>query len=613
MAIQLFCTNCGNPLIVPTKLAGRRLGCGSCQEVNVVPDLSDVEQVPDDQIGRSGRYELIEGDAPGGSGKKAKKKGKKPKDQKPTRCTTCGAMVPAGDPICCACGTEVVAGGANVPIGLISLVLVALLVGGGGFGLYRFTRPGSLTESGREALELGNAGEAIKAFQEALTYDPDYAPAVIGLVRAAEQARNSALLQRHLDRAIKLCEDPLQRADMRVVYAEQLLALGRHRDAYNQCVDAQDEDPAVKGADALLGLASVELGETQEAITYLQKALKAEPQSERVAYALATLLAEADRAQEAVGPAQVAAEGAPDDPERWLLLADLRDRLKQRGPARQALKKVIELDPKRSLAHSLLAQLYLLDGNTDGALKSASAARDLSPEDPQASLAVAQVLFAQGKFPDAINELGRMFRLKEKLTEAREAEARLLQRKALLKVGKGKTEVLQPVLEALETLGERDNYLELAQIALDHDAYPVAEEVLGRAVAKYERDYEARVLLAKTFLLQESARERLSAKIRTQLDAAMEIDRSRPEAHLLLGNFYLDEGDREQAVTTYASGLTSAPDAVKLLAAHGTLCIELKRWDEALASLERLKKLDPGYDGISNLIKRAEEGRFYDQ
>ncbi|MCA8923944.1 MAG: tetratricopeptide repeat protein [Planctomycetes bacterium] len=613
MAIQLFCTNCGNPLIVPNQLAGKRLRCGACEEVNTVPELADVDNVPDEQIGRSGRYALVEGGDASTAGKKKKKKAKAKKAGKPTSCPTCGASVPAGDPICTACGTEVVAGGGNVPLGLISAVLLVLVVGGGGFGLWRITRPGSLTSTGRSALDAGNAGAAIKAFEEALDYDPDYAPAVIGLVQAAQRAKNSALMQRYLERAIKLSKEPGQRSSMRVSYAEQLLVQGRHRDAYNQAFDAQGEDSMVKGADAVLGLASIELGQLEEAIKHLKLAWKANPKDDRVAFALAKLLAEQEREAEAILPAQAAAELAAEDADRWLLVADLRDRLNQRGPARQALKKVIEIDPNRSLAHSLLAKLYLLDGNTDGALKAATSARDINPDDPQSSLSVARVLFAQGKYPDALDELGRMFRLKDKLTEGRDAEARFLQRKALLHTGKGKTEAMQPVLEALALLGELPNYLELARIALENKAYEVAEDVLTAAVAKFPQDYDSRVMLARTYFEQDRRSELLDTQIRQQLDAALKLDPEQPEAHLLLGDFYLSQGDAESALTTFASGLTSAPRSTELLVRHGELCIQLRRWDDAIHSLEELKRIDPGHLKVNGLLKEAEEGRFYDE
>jgi len=613
MAIQLFCTNCGNPLIVPNKLSGARLQCGACEEVNTVPDVSDVEEVPDEQVEASGRYTIVDDPGPSVGGKKGKKGKKRKKPLKPTVCTTCGANVPAGDPICCACGTEVVAGGANVPLGMISAILVLLLVGGGGFGLYRFTRPGSLTSAGRQALELGKTKEAIESFKEALSYDPDYAPAVLGLVNAGLAENNAALLQRYLDRAIKLCKSDEERSTLRVTYAEQLLVQSKWRDAYNQAFDAQGDDPNVRGADAVLGLASVELGQTKEAISHLQKAWKANRDDDRVAFALAKLLtAQEGREGEAVEPAQAAAELKPEEAERWLLVADLRDRLNQRGRARQALKKVIEIDSKHSLAHSLLAKLYLADGNTDGALRAATSARDLNPEDPQASLSVAGVLYAQGKYPDVLDELGRMFRLKQKLIEAREADARFLQRKAQLHTGKGKSEPIRPVLDALETLGELENYLELAKIAIESEAYKVAEDVLGAAVAKYPRDYDTRVMLARSYLEQDGTSDHLQEKVRDQLDAALKIDKDQPEAHLLLGAFHLEQGDEEAAEQAFSAGLQEVPGNSELLARHGKVCMELRMWKQAIDSLERLKKVDPSYPEAGPMLQRAREGLFYD-
>ena len=99
---------------------------------------------------------------------------------------------------------------------------------------------------------------------------------------------------------------------------------------------------------------------------------------------------------------------ALDDRDPWAHFAqgNLQHRLRHPGEAARSLRRALELNPNFALAHAFLANPLALQGAHQEAVDSAEHALRLSPRDRHvgtyASLALAQVHFAAGRYPECV-------------------------------------------------------------------------------------------------------------------------------------------------------------------------------------------------------------------
>jgi len=591
MAIQLYC-DCGNPLIVPLKLAGRKVKCKACQSVLTIPDAPDAKEEEDEKerLAQSGRYEVMDEPAVAAS------------------CPSCGAKVGAGDAACLSCGAELKEGGLrNLPTPLV-LAAIGLVVFGllffVGWQLWQASRPGAYVAEGYAALASGDHQAARTAFETALRYDPQTPEAKVGLAEVGVAAGDGGLISRYADSAIRLTDDDALEAELHLALAWDLLDREDYLSAYNHAVDAEALDPQAKGAKAVLGLASYYREQEAEALEFLRTAAAQGSDRWEVYHFLSTLLKARGETEAAREHAEEAVELKPDDAALWLLLAELRLVEGDRSAAKAALLKTVELDPESAPAHSRLSKLYLEDGNADRALRSAERARDLDPENMLTRLAVGRILLVQGKSISARNELQRALELGSSW------EAEFLMGQALVETG----DVSNGSRKLVRALDQRKDDLELhleaGRILVGAEDSRSARQVLERAVQLDPTSYEARLLFAKA--LAGGGRGRNDEHIREQLERAIEANPRRPDAPLELGLHHRDLGEGEAAVAAFDRGLEHNPDHVRLLYLKGRTAVEMDDWRDALPALEQVQRLEPAYEDSQEWLRKARELRFYD-
>ncbi len=122
-------------------------------------------------------------------------------------------------------------------------------------------------------------------------------------------------------------------------------------------------DPAGEAANLNLGLLLAEQGRMQEAESALKAALNANPQQAVAAYNLSVISAQRSL-EEAVQYATIAAEANSEEPKYSWTLAYYQYQQNQRDEAVKTLKKTIAIHPLYLNAVSLLADIYMREGNT---------------------------------------------------------------------------------------------------------------------------------------------------------------------------------------------------------------------------------------------------------
>jgi tetratricopeptide (TPR) repeat protein len=127
-------------------------------------------------------------------------------------------------------------------------------------------------------------------------------------------------------------------------------------------------DPENEAANLNLGLLLAEQGRMNEAEQALRMVLKTNPEQAVAAYNLSVIVSQQD-IKEAIGFAEIAAKALPEDPKYAYTLAFYQMQDGQKKAAINTLTEVLKNHPQYFSAMSLLADIYLKDGNTAAAVK----------------------------------------------------------------------------------------------------------------------------------------------------------------------------------------------------------------------------------------------------
>ncbi|HLF09780.1 MAG TPA: XrtA/PEP-CTERM system TPR-repeat protein PrsT, partial [Gammaproteobacteria bacterium] len=345
--------------------------------------------------------------------------------------------------------------------------------------------------------------------------------------------------------------------------------------------------PAVKAGDRqsleLAARASVEAGDLDAGLGYLEQGLSAHPEDTRLALQLAAGYIAAGRLQRAVELLEKVPEGAEAGYRREVLLvaAQLRFgnlsealRMAQRlvathpadplaqamlggllvGQGRQAearahFSRAVELDPRNAAALVNLGKLDLLEGRLEAAEQRLKAALKLSPASPAALVALAQLELARGQ-PSAATAW---------LQTARERNANAAEPRVLL-----------------------------AQYFLEQRELDKAEALVREVLEFAPANTGALNVLALTL----SASGRHAEGIATLQQVARQTPYS-SAAQVNLARALLDAGETVEALRAAEESLKVDPDQVATLAFTAAVALEAGELGRAHALLKRLQSAAP--------------------
>jgi tetratricopeptide (TPR) repeat protein len=291
--------------------------------------------------------------------------------------------------------------------------------------------------------------DAVRCFQKAVALSPEDAIALAGLAAAYkrdEQPSEAKSAFAHAMDVNRKANPPSAIADY--LYGQYLADEDQFKQSVRQYDLAIQEDPDLSDAyfaraQALLGLhewaraksdlertiqvpghelpslsmmvhVCRELGETDKAKEWSERLAKAsqERDDQRVSgneiagqMQNATVSMSQQKFDEAAKVYERLVTGHPEAGHAWLQLGRCYTALDKPAEAENAFRKVIALDKSSSAAHVLLGQVLLREGRTSEARLEFTAAGEIEPLNPDASLGLAASRILDKQYPEAIQIL----------------------------------------------------------------------------------------------------------------------------------------------------------------------------------------------------------------
>ena len=221
----------------------------------------------------------------------------------------------------------------------------------------------------------------------------------------------------------------------------------------------------------------------------LREALRLEPELPELRSALATVLAETGRADQAMAMFNRVLREKPDDLEALHAMAKLLDRLRRGSEAIEKLEHLLRLDPLHLDAHELLANIASRTGHHDRAIFEFQLVLRLHHSHGRAMLGLAESLLAVGRLDDTCMLLKHIFDHREQLCRSNRGERNSRDRLAdlLLAVGKN-AEAVHVAAESIEHHGPEANRHRRLALASFRDHQLLRGWAASRRALRHEPD-----------------------------------------------------------------------------------------------------------------------------
>lgn len=254
---------------------------------------------------------------------------------------------------------------------------------------------------GVQAFELGQVDEALRLLGRAVEAAPQQAEYRNDLGIAFQTLGRLESAEKQFAEASRL--SPLS-AEIRENWAVCLLRLGRFADALPRlrALAAERPSPAIH---VDLGQALAQTGNAAEAVTWLERALGAEPDNGEAASWLGLALAQLGRGDEALARCREGVQRRPEVGALHTNLAEVARTLRLDAEAAAAYRRALELGDGSARVQLGLALALLRLGQHDEAQKAAAEAARLTPGDAFVHLTLGVVEIERGDMQAALSPL----------------------------------------------------------------------------------------------------------------------------------------------------------------------------------------------------------------
>jgi tetratricopeptide (TPR) repeat protein len=245
---------------------------------------------------------------------------------------------------------------------------------------------------------LGRSEEAIAAHRQALALAPDFAEAHLHLGHAL----------RSLGRREEAAASYRRAVMMRPDHAEALLHLGNSHLVLGQLEAAVTSyrrllksHPHLVEAHSNLGNALRELRQSGEAVQSYRAALALQPEQPEIHNNLGNALLDLGQVEDAVQSYRRAIELKPDYAKAHGNLGSALRELGWLDEAAESLQRALTLQPDSAEMLTNYAIVQMLQGDADGAESNLRRSLELKPAAPAATIALAELAAAEGRFADS--------------------------------------------------------------------------------------------------------------------------------------------------------------------------------------------------------------------
>jgi len=412
--------------------------------------------------------------------------------------------------------------------------------------------------SARMLLADGNREGAVKAYRNAIDFDPDdenlrfeLAELYIALdqfeeaVRVIEDVllRNPDSVKANLTLANAYFSG--QQPDKAIPYFRRVLEL----------------DPEKEKMRLHLAIALVRVGDVDLASEELKKLLKSDPDSKPARLAMARLYRETGLNQLAVEQYRDLISRNPDMDQAYLELGLLFEELKEWQNALDVFTEVLEQRPLDFTLRHHLSRVYVGMKRYDDALEELNIIVELKPEDLDARRKIGLIFLEQERWSDAISAFKELLDLKPDLDPARYYLGTAYERKSEWELA----------LQAFLAIG-RDSAL-----------YDDAVSHIGYIYLETERVDEAIKLL----------------------EARMAEGQPRSQVFNYLASLYMANGQHENALATVEHGIELYREDVELLYQRVLILERIERHDEAMQAAKDLLVIAEDHAEALNFLAYA--------
>jgi putative PEP-CTERM system TPR-repeat lipoprotein len=421
-----------------------------------------------------------------------------------------------------------------------------------------------LLAAAKAQLAKNDRAAATIQIKNALQKNPNSAEGRYLLGKVLLESGSAAPAEVELQRALELGYPAPQ---VTPLLARSLLAQGKPARVTATFADVEWPDAAAS-AELKVALAQAWMaqGSLDDAAAAVAAALRLHPQLESAILVDARLKARQGDPGAALKEVEDLLAREPKSAEGWTLKGDLLlVGSKDHGPAIEAYRQAVALQPGNVAAHAALISLHLVDHDLDAAARQLAQLKAAAPKSLQATMLDGQVALAKGDLQHAREQFQLVLR------------------------------VMPNHLPALQSAG---------MVELGLDSLEQAESLLNRALQLAPNAIAPRVLLAQTYL-----RQNQPAKAQAMLSPLVDQPGVPVQVLLLAAQSYLVAGDAARAEALFQRAAKAAPGDPKIRTALALSHLTKGNPDSAVAELQAISAADTGVSAdlamISTLTRQG--------
>jgi tetratricopeptide (TPR) repeat protein len=479
-----------------------------------------------------------------------------------------------------------------------------------------------LTEQADLCLELSNVRKAEEVIAQLEKVAPDTTAGIVSYLRGKR-----ALMTRQTRQAITFLEQAKEKQptpQVRLLLGRAYLMVDELGAAQSELDSLIADYPTLSGAWRTSAEVQFRLRDFEKAGRSAKVVVDASPDDIEMRLLLAQTLVARQRLPEALKEAQAAAARSKDDPNPYLVMAEIQQMLNRPADAEASYRRAVASGGKNLVQVYDRFMRFLRATNQQPKIEALTAEikKNLPPDEAMALTGTVEGLEKQlveraandtATLPELL-QLGRLYQLTDRVDLARTTFEKVLakakpnaaewrsawQQVFLLQLSAGAYDKAAELVEQLKKVdpGAAELLLTEPLILLSQKKLTEATEQLRAVAQSYKSMSQAHFLLGQVLAGQRKWDEAVVA-----LTRAIELRPNLVVARLLLGRIQLGLGNNAGALNEVTETLKYDPRLVPALEIRSRAYTGLGQWDGAIAAREEIAKIVP--DNVGNLIAMA--------
>jgi putative PEP-CTERM system TPR-repeat lipoprotein len=431
----------------------------------------------------------------------------------------------------------------------------------------------------------GRAPDAIAALKKASEAIPNAVEPYVTLASVYRVLGRPAEAEEPLKHVARLSSEPANKLTLADLY----VSLRRYQDAKPILTElANIKEAAIPAKGRLAGI-EYEEGRRDRAHEMVDALIKENPDSVAVLTVKGNWLLGEGRREEALAVARRAVQAEPRAPEAHFLEGQAQVALNDAVAAEKAFQEVLKLRPTAVDALVALAHLNLDTGRVDAAALFAQQAID-ARSDVASRFAMARVLVAQGRVPQARAELETLAGIAPGQADIMNLQGQFLQKEGNLE---GARKAFSAALKAAPSSAVA--LRGLLELDIQAKRPGDSKQRIEAHLKQFPQDARALVIAGRTYAAVGDL-----AAAESALRKAIDLDPTQLEGYHVLGQILVRQKKLDQALKAYEERVAERPDDVSGHTMIGMIQLVQGNMAAARERFEKVLSLDPRSSVASN-------------